>query len=503
MLAQCCCAAARRGTMTDRRCRPGLLLTLFMATLALISMCAAAPDALARREQRHSGTRPLDLFVRLTSQLRFAINPHIGRTYFMQRNVQACADAVAAQSDVAAFYGLDARKTFCHTDTLPGSEEEPLTVCYYDYTEGSTYGETLRAQVNGMELALSLLLTSGALQALDDDGLAPAIMFDIDNTLQFTAQNDTDWFGLAPAIRETAAFAQRNCAGLGPSGYGPHAGQFTCYFITARGCSKSKAFATRRFVRAAFPYASDDWIDGHVLLSGGLTGCGSWSTAYKDVLRAWLEDNRGVRFVMSVGDSQSDFYGAHSGMKVHLVNSFAATNKVPEWPSSDLPWKQQYRRRDWGEKCDPHIAAPRIADDACYDAALASDDVFEAARLAHCSECEEPEELPWGRGGCKLDISALAGRGGRSSRRSRGAAARAEDVGARVVGDGRAALDLYWALVSHTRYVLEPHIGRSHIMALNVQQCRDAIAEKSGAPARDANAVCRVPQLTRAPARDR
>ena len=112
----------------------------------------------------------------------------------------------------------------------------------------------------------------------------PMLMFDIDNTISYSAFNDTDHTGATLPIRETVQFVKQWCNGWGS---GKDA-IFDCYFITARWCSKKKAANAEAFMKRNFPLASRKLIESNIMLTGALScECcdGGFKNSWKDILR--------------------------------------------------------------------------------------------------------------------------------------------------------------------------------------------------------------------------
>lgn len=210
-------------------------------------------------------------------------------------------------SDVTQYYGL-----------RPGPDD------FVRYNEDSSYGQDIRAVVHDMDGLLDAFEATGLRATLAQQQRTPALMFDIDNTLEFTAGPDTDLTGTGPQIRAMVEFVRRRCFKQG----------LDCYFITARTCEPTRAAATASWVKTNLEL-TDEQIRRYTFLSRNpekLT-CAATPTgvtvAYKDVLREALEQQRKVFWLMSIGDQLTDSLGEHSGVKVRLPNQFFHSDVVP------------------------------------------------------------------------------------------------------------------------------------------------------------------------------
>ena len=112
----------------------------------------------------------------------------------------------------------------------------------------------------------------------------PMIMLDIDNTISYSAFNDTDHTGETLPIRETVQFVHQWCNGWGSG----NDAIFDCFFITARWCSAKKAANAESFMRRHFPAAPNHLIDSNIMMTGALSCacCGDgFHNSWKDILR--------------------------------------------------------------------------------------------------------------------------------------------------------------------------------------------------------------------------
>ncbi len=235
----------------------------------------------------------LKLYSEVTS-LTMAFNAKYGRPFSLPTNAKAAIDQIADNSDTKRYMG---------------------TKDYNDFAKDSQFAK----DANSMMIDLTRLIASfkkvGFIHAIEAKGKTPAIMFDIDNTIELTSFDD-DYFTKSgindPA---TAEFIKQNCFKDG----------ITCYFITARSCNHNESSATRSWLKKHL-HLSDQKLDQYVFLSGSVpanacTNNTNERVAYKDVLRRALSDQRHVYWLMSVGDQMTDWFGKNTGLKVWYPNA--------------------------------------------------------------------------------------------------------------------------------------------------------------------------------------
>lgn len=214
---------------------------------------------------------------------------------------------------------------------------------YQKYGPDSDYAADLKALKNRMDSLMISFRNSGLLEELGHRGLTPALMFDIDNTLEFSAGPDSDPVGDGPAIQPMVDFANKWCFKDG----------IDCYFITARTCTESSVPPTEKWLLANLKF-DDRVIRNHThfstnpedLVCEGLSE--NISVAYKDLIRQAMEAERNIFWLMSVGDQLTDSLGEHSGMKVRVPNQFFQSDIVP---NQFAPWGK-------GQCYSPHTMAP-------------------------------------------------------------------------------------------------------------------------------------------------
>jgi hypothetical protein len=100
---------------------------------------------------------------------------------------------------------------------------------YSHYGENSHYAQDVARLTANLDQLMETFERTGLRSEAEKRGLTPALMFDIDNTLELSAAPDSDTKGDGPAIEGVVEFAQRWCFKDG----------LACYFITARNCDAS------------------------------------------------------------------------------------------------------------------------------------------------------------------------------------------------------------------------------------------------------------------------
>jgi len=262
----------------------------YLGTLLLASACQtvmAQPIV-----QKFPKVDVLELYSEVTS-LTMAFNTRYGKPFSLPSNAKTALDQIAKNSDTKAYMG---------------SKD------YNDYTQDSAFAK----DANRMMMDLSELITRfkqiGFIHEIKAQGKTPAMMFDIDNTIELSSFDD-DYFTKSgindPA---TAKFIQNNCFKDG----------IACYFITARTCNHNESHATRSWLKQHL-HLSDKALNNYVFLSGSIpsnacTNNSNERVAYKDVLRRALSETRNVYWLMSIGDQMTDWFGKDTGLKVWYPN---------------------------------------------------------------------------------------------------------------------------------------------------------------------------------------
>ena len=235
---------------------------------------------------------PLKLYSEVTS-LTMAFNAKYGKESSLPSNAKAGVNKIIAHSNTQNYMG---------------------TKTYNDYAQNSQFAK----DANSMMTDLSQLITSfkkiGFIQEIKAQNQTPAIMFDIDNTIELTSFDDDYYTKSGINDPATAQFIKTNCFKDGVD----------CYFITARSCNVHEASATKQWLQKHL-HLSDQEISKYVFLSGAIpsdacTGNPNERVAYKDVLRRALSEKQHVYWLMSIGDQMTDWFGLDSGLKVWYPN---------------------------------------------------------------------------------------------------------------------------------------------------------------------------------------
>ncbi|WP_440993409.1 hypothetical protein [Cysteiniphilum litorale] len=245
-----------------------------------------------------SATKPetvdsLRLYSEVTS-LTMAFNAKYGKPFSLPTNAQAAINQIANNSDTKRY--MDTKD-------------------YNNFAKDSQFAKDANAMMSDLTNLIANFKKIGFIHAIEAEGKTPAIMFDIDNTIELTSFDD-DYFTKSgindPA---TAEFIEQNCFKDG----------IACYFITARSCNHNESSATRSWLKKHL-HLSDKTLDQYVFLSGSVpadacTSNANERVAYKDVLRRALSDQRHVYWLMSVGDQMTDWFGKDTGLKVWYPNA--------------------------------------------------------------------------------------------------------------------------------------------------------------------------------------
>jgi hypothetical protein len=283
-----------------------IVLSLLLSSLSACSFHAQGPDSLSLYRELTRDKSLLD--VRRGSANQYSGSEKICLDAQCDAAGNNCKPARAVapsplliQSDYQKYYQL-----------TTGSDG------YSHYGSGSEYAaniDALRQRLDGLMVSFN---KSGLLNELKRKGQTPALMFDIDNTLEFSGAIDSDPSGNGPAIQGVAAFAQQWCFKEGVD----------CYFVTARSCNASSAQPTAFWLGKNMGLDAEK-INRYTYFSRNTEElvCADLpapapNVAYKDIVREALVDERKVFWLMSIGDQLTDSLGDHSGMKVLVPNQF-------------------------------------------------------------------------------------------------------------------------------------------------------------------------------------
>ncbi len=324
--------------------KAGIILT----QLLLLNACAAIrtdtdTDSLSLFRQLTQGKTELSIRSGEPSQFsgseKFCVSATCNKNDKNCKKTDHFNDSpLMAGSDFVKYYGLSTGKDG-----------------YSHYSETSQYAKDVAELSANMDRLMRSFRQTGLREELVRQGLTPALMFDIDNTLEFSAAPDSDSTGNGPAIKGMVDFAKRWC----------FKDDVVCYFITARNCDVSSVGPTEKWLKANLGL-TDERIRRYTHFSRNSQDLtcsipNSPTVAYKDVIREALEQQEKVFWLMSVGDQLTDSLGRHSGMKVRVPNQFFHSDIVP---NQYAPWGAGQCNRPLT------IAPPKACADSLLDKAV-------------------------------------------------------------------------------------------------------------------------------------
>ncbi len=332
---------------------------LIIALLAIVTLSACT----AYREEGSTDT--LALYRQITSQ-KTQLEQRTGEPTQFSGSEKLCIVSTCKDGDTGC-------KPTYHYNGSPLMDSSDYVKYYalYNGTDGySHYGLSSQyaSDVTALTIKLNQLMetfdSTGLRSELQARGLTPALMFDIDNTLEFSAAPDSDAKGDGPAIQGMVEFARRWCFKDG----------LACYFITARNCDASSVPPTAKWLKNNLRL-SDAQIKRYTHFSRNQNSLtctiqGNPQVAYKDVIREALAQQQNVFWLMSIGDQLTDSLGEHSGMKIRVPNQFFHSDVVPN----------QYAPWGVGQCGSPTTIAP-----PANCAGLLLDRAIEVTSAAYCS----------------------------------------------------------------------------------------------------------------------
>ena len=249
----------------------------------------------------------LHLFKTITENKAF-YSQRTGEAAQFNYSDEVCIADLIKKSDSTAYYKLK-------KNGYKGS--------YDIYGKDSQYAADVKALATHLDDLMRSFHRSGLIAEIVRRGRTPALMFDIDNTLEFSAGIDGDPTGNGPPIKGTVAFAKRHC----------FKDNIVCYFITARDCDKKSTAPTLKWVKDNLALSEEQakkytYFSG-IFRSEGCLHPPNTSIAYKDIIRHALEEEENIFWLMSIGDQLTDSLGRHSGMKIEVPNQFFHSDTVP------------------------------------------------------------------------------------------------------------------------------------------------------------------------------
>jgi hypothetical protein len=270
------------------------ILTLF--TLGVVSFSAYAQVS----DSRQYNVNPLELYSNVTS-LTMAFNEKYGKQYRLPVNTKGSINVILKNSNTQKYMGNET---------------------YNGYSANSEFSKEANNMMNALAKLIGSFKSIGFIQEIKTQGKTPALMFDIDNTIELTSFDDDYWTKSGVNDPATATFIKKVCFQDG----------IDCYFITARTCNHDEAIATKKWLQQHLNL-SNKQVSKYVFLSGSIpdnacTTNPSEKVAYKDILRQDLSKTRNVYWLMSIGDQMTDWFGKHSGLKVWYPNEMFDTSIV-------------------------------------------------------------------------------------------------------------------------------------------------------------------------------
>jgi hypothetical protein len=274
-----------------------IALSVVVFVVAALLSAAITYSLTSSAQRRKSAKEVLQVFEELTSEsTKLLYDWQKGEYYEFPENVEQCMGAIAADSNQNEYYGL---------------KEKAYKNVYDLYSEDSQYAKDIESTVKRAESMLEVLRRRGVVDAVKSMGMKPSVMYDIDNTLEFSSRKDDDPSGEGPPIRAVVEFA-KECRKEG----------LECYFITARPCDESEARATWKWLKRNLGLSGSE-MESHVFLMGKIKFENvppQVKVAYKDVVREALSRRDKAYWLFSIGDQLTDVYGDHSGIKLLVPN---------------------------------------------------------------------------------------------------------------------------------------------------------------------------------------
>lgn len=364
----------------------------------LYGAISASPDKDGKYAIQKKESPPVDtikLFNILTSNNDIIVGDlQEDESYIMPNNVKICEASFDTKVRSPEYLSNP-------PPSLPDTYSEDGSYRYVNYKEDSSFGRRLQTTIDRTDDLMEQLYQAGMMSAVE----VPSLMFDIDNTMEYTAYNDTDLTGDGPPLTATVNFVKKWCDGWGS---GDRA-IMQCIFITARYCTEMNAKATSTWLKSTYN-ASDELIASHVQFSGNLkcSCCEGNNVAYKDILRKdWIEQY-GFSWIASIGDQYTDSVGHYSGIKIKLPNVWFDSSLLPNQYTQGTQVATNNDglvfEEDWPQYCRVEPQAP-IAPSPAH--CLNSDALKHARRHASFGHCvaQTEKKVPDQVWGCDVDIS--------------------------------------------------------------------------------------------------
>jgi len=275
--------------------------------------------------------------------------------FYLVKNLDQCMYYIQRETNIIFYYGMFSSNGF---DV---------------YSEESEYANNIRELVDVSDTMMDLFSGSGFNDLIARQGKSPALMFDIDNTVEFTSDPDQEFTGTGPAIAGMVNFVQRRCFSNGVE----------CYFVTARYCNKPSAESTRTWIKNTFNL-SDEQVQKYVYIMGTIQSCDSGQDkkiAYKDAVREALAKRDSLIWLMSFGDQITDNLGSNSGLKMMVPNMLFDSSIVPNQFFTDEPGSLK--------ACSRHLT---ISPSSECRSKLDKELFLERITVPFCLACEGPKD---------------------------------------------------------------------------------------------------------------
>jgi hypothetical protein len=269
------------------------MITWGLNILLGVVLCLTTSLSLAKVPSKNSQVDPLTLYSKVTA-LTMAFNSKYGKRFSLPDNAKSAIPSILKNSNSHRYMASKTDNT---------------------YQKNSKFAKDAQSMMQDLSSLLLQFKKIGFIHAIKAKGKTPAIMLDIDNTLELTSFADNYWSASSRNDPASVGFAEKNCFKDG----------IACYFITARTCNQKEASQTTHWLKKHL-HLSNKQIANHLFFSAAIrdkacTQKNNQLVAYKDIIRHELSIKRHVYWLMSIGDQKTDWFGEHSGLKVWYPNA--------------------------------------------------------------------------------------------------------------------------------------------------------------------------------------
>ena len=222
--------------------------------------------SIADENKQMSDVNVLELYQQVTS-LTMAFNEKYGHKAELPYNVKTCINNIEINSNLTTYLGTDN---------------------YGKYADNSPFVHQAEKMTAALDKLMAKFNELGFIQAIINNGKIPAIMFDIDNTLEMTSFTDDYYSKSTENDPASVDFVREQCFKNG----------IQCYFITARYCNEASANTTASWVKEHLGLTNEQ-IANNVFLSGSVNNMActtnpTESVAYKDAYREALSEQKNM-----------------------------------------------------------------------------------------------------------------------------------------------------------------------------------------------------------------